>query len=197
MTYLCADKSSFIQNHTNMDKGFNYYRIKTTWKGEATDGSLSKRKTEELVYASSYTEAEKVAHALIAGQQRDQFSDNFDIEIVKTKITSLLYSNILAKDEELVAGLVCTYFEESEESGVGLYGVKVMFTSINEKNGEEKHTHEVIYTPATSNADASERIKKHLGDSIDFVIRDAKFDKAESILWPENVYKQKASSDAA
>lgn len=48
-----------------MNQGFDYFRIKMTWTAEQEDGSLAKVKTEDLVYASSYTEAEKIAYALI------------------------------------------------------------------------------------------------------------------------------------
>ena len=52
---------------------FNYYRIKTDWLAEQEDGKLQKTKTEELVFASSYTEAEKVAYALAEKYERAKF----------------------------------------------------------------------------------------------------------------------------
>lgn len=181
-----------------MNNGFDFYRIKTTWQGEAEDQSIVKKKTEELVYASSYTEAEKVAYALVADQQRDKFSDGFGLEIIKTKMSEILCNDILQKDPNLISGLVCSYFEEGEDSGVGLYGVKVMFISIDEKTGKEKRSHEVIYTPAASNSDANQRVQKYLSsETRDFVIRDAKFDKAEAILWPAEVYEQKINAATA
>ena len=114
--------------------GLNYYRIKTGWLGEANEsGQLQKLKTEELVLATSYTEAEKVAYELIASQNRKQFSDDVSIEILKTKIEDIIYNDNLHKDDSLVCGLVSCYFEEGDETGVGLYGVKVMFITIDEK----------------------------------------------------------------
>lgn len=177
-----------------MNNGFNFYRIKTQWQGEAEDGSLSKRKTEELVYASSYTEAETVANEIIRDQGRDKFSDDLSVEIVKTKINELILNDVIVKDSALVSGLICSYFEESEETGVGLYGVKVMFIEIDEKTAKEKRRHETIYTPAKSNADATERVQKYLeGSMSDYVVRDVKFDKTEAILLPPERYEQLTS----
>lgn len=174
----------------------NYYRIKTTWLGEHSEGGdLVKRKTEELVLATSYTEAEKVAYALLKKENRTQFSDDINIEIIKTKIKDVIYNDNLQKDEEPICGLVTCYFEEGDETGVGLYGVKVMFLNIDAKSGKEKRSHETIYLPACSNADATKRVAEHLKSSpVDHVIRDAKFDPAVAILWPIDVYKNKSEA---
>lgn len=177
-----------------MDKGFNYYRIKTLWEGEAKDQSLTKKKSEELVYATSYTEAEKIAYALIEDQERARFSDSIDIEIVKTKIEDVLYNDILATQEPLVGGLVCSFFEESDDTGVGLYAVKVMFIEVDEKTAKEKRRYQTFHMPAKSNSDANERVRRYLGATMcDYVIRDTKFDKAEAILWPSDIYKTKTA----
>ena len=66
--------------------GFDFYRIKTEWVSERDGGNLAKVKTEELVYVSSYTEAEKVAYAIAESENRTQFG-SINIEIIKTKIT--------------------------------------------------------------------------------------------------------------
>ena len=100
-----------------MKDGFDFYRIKTDWTSEKEDGNLSKIKTEELVYASSYTEAERVAYAIAENQNRTQFS-GINIEIVKTKINELVYNDVLAQDDVLILGLVCNFFQESEDTGV-------------------------------------------------------------------------------
>lgn len=59
---ICAnfavDKLCLTPNTTTMNEGFDYFRIKMAWNAEQEDGSLAKVKTEDLVYASSYTEAE-------------------------------------------------------------------------------------------------------------------------------------------
>lgn len=167
--------------------GFNYYRLKMAWQGESEDGAVNKIKTEELVYASSYTEAEKLAFALIEQEQRDKFS-GVSYEIVKTKIEELIFNDNLRTDNTLTCGLINCYFEESEDTGVGLYGVKVMFISVDEKSGKEKRSHSVIYTPAKSNADASAIVGDYLRNSSergDFVVRDAKFDATSAIFCPQ------------
>lgn len=178
-----------------MKTGFDYYRIKMAWTDELEDGSLSKIKTEDLVYASSYTEAEKIAYALIEDQQRTRHSDDVQMEIIKTKITEMLFNNILEHDNELVGGMVYNYLtsEQVDQESVGIYAVKVMIITIDEKTAKEKRTHETIYTPASSNTNAAERVRKSMGVQ-DYVIRDIKFDKAESILWPMNIFEQKANT---
>lgn len=175
-----------------MKPGFDYFRIKMAWTAELEDGSLSKVKTEDLVYATSYTEAEKIAYAIIEDQQRDRHSD-VSFEIIKTKISEMLYNDNLMHDSDLIGGMVYNYLDPNADENIGIYAVKVMLVTVDERTAKEKRTYETIYTPARSNTDAAERIAKHL-DMADFVIRDTKFDKAESILWPTDVFQSKANA---
>jgi D-hexose-6-phosphate mutarotase len=176
-----------------MENGFNYFRIKTEWTAERNDGGLAKTKTEELVYASSYTEAEKVAFALVEDQGRMQFNSSINLEIDKTKIDEILFNSTLCADSNLIAGLVHNYFEEGDDTGVGLYAVKIMYIELDEKSGKEKRSNDTIYTPAASNTDAANYVKQYLKkfETRDFVIRDTKFDKAEAILWSPDMHKEK------
>ena len=174
-----------------MKTGFDYFRIKMAWTEEQKDGSLAKVKTEDLVYASNYTEAEQMAVALINDQQRDRHSE-VSYEILKTKISEMLYNENLVHDIEPINGCVYNYIDPSADENAGIYAVKVMYILVDEKSGKDKYTYGTIYTPAYSNTDAAERINKHL-EMADFVIRDIKFDKAESVLWPEDVFKCKVS----
>ena len=173
--------------------GFNFYRIKTEWTSEQEGGALKKTKTEELVYASSYTEAEKVAYDLIERCERTRFGDaNF--EIIKTKISELLWDNILVLDTNPIDGLVMDFFEESDSTGVGMYQVRVLFTEIDEKTAKEKRSTENIFIPARSNSEAANAVLSYLkktGDNRDYVVRDTRFDKAEAILWPADVRANK------
>lgn len=175
-----------------MKTEFDYYRIKMNWTAEDEDGTLAKIKTEDLVYASSYTEAEKIAYALVEDQKRDQYSD-VTFEIIKTKITEMLFNDNLCHDSELIGGLVYNYLDPEADENIGIYSVKVMTMVIDEKTAKEKRSYETIYTPASSNTDAAERIQKHLGLA-DYVIRDIKFDKAESILWPTEIFESKVNN---
>ncbi len=169
----------------------SYYRIKTECVMEAPNGSLMRKKIEELALASCYTEAETLAHSLISTLGRAQFGD-VQYEIIKTKIADVLYNDVLAQDEK-IGDFCCNYFQEDETSGVGLYSVKVIFIAIDEKTAKEKQSTEVFYVPALSNADATNRINEHLkvSNTSDFVIRDAKFDKVEAIYWPIKTQKKK------
>lgn len=177
------------QNKENM--GLDYYRIKTEWVSEADNGELQKTKTEELVFATSYTEAETVAHSIADVQSRGKFG-SVNIEIIKTKINDVLINDILAQEEGTTAGLICSYFQESDESGVGLYAVKIVNFYIDEKSGKNKRTSETLYTPALGNSDATNRINDYLkGSMTDYVVRDVKFDKAEAIYLPKDIFQSK------
>lgn len=174
------------------DISLDYYRIKTEWTAEKDNGFLQKTKTEELVLATSYSEAEQVAYLIIDTQNRRRFG-SVNVEIVKTKINDVLLNEILAQENETTAGLICSYFQESDESGVGLYAVKIMNFSIDEKSGKTKRSSETLYTPALGNADATSRIEEHFGKDMvtDYVIRDVKFDKAEAIYLPKDIFQSK------
>lgn len=171
----------------------NYYRIKTEWTAEKEDGSLKKVKTEELVYAPCYSEAEKVAYSLIERYDRTKFGA-VNFEIIKTKISELLYNDILQLDPDTIQNLVTSYFEEGADTGVGLYQVKVYYSELDPKTAKEKHSTEVIFTPARSNSDATSIVLAYLkktGETRDYVVRDTRFDKAEAILWPNETLERK------
>ncbi len=179
-------------------KGFNYYRIKMEWLSEKEDKSLAKTKTEELVFASSYSEAESVAYALIERNERARFG-SVNFEIIKTKISELLYSNALEEDETTLKGLITSYFAESDTSGVGMYRVRVLYITIDEKTGKEKRSTENIFTPAMSNTDAASIVLNYLqrvGETRDYVVRDTSYDKAEAILWPVEVFNSQVNKMA-
>lgn len=179
-----------------MNTGFDYYRIKMMWKGELEDGSLEKVKTEDLVYASSYSEAEKMAYALIEDQNRTKHEEIYSLEIVKTKIGDMLYNDTLDHDNTLLEGMVYNFFPVIE-NGEGFYAVKVEIITIDERTAKEKKSHETIYTPAISNSDAADRVLRYLKNSgSDVIVRDVKFDRAESILWPEQTFAQKSNQVA-
>ena len=62
-----------------MSKDFNYFRIKMAYKGTNDLGAIVPIKSEDLVMATCYTEAEQIAYKLAEG--KDEFGD-VDIEIV-------------------------------------------------------------------------------------------------------------------
>lgn len=181
-----------------MKEGFGYYRIKTEFTAENENGGIEKRKVEELVLASSYTDAEATAYAIVEDQERCKLDSSITIEIVKTKIKEMLFNSTLKHDNSLIKGLVYNYFEESEDSGVGFYAVKVLYIDVDEKTGKPKRSNETIYTPAYSATDAIEFVKNYLDDveTRDFIVRDAKFDKAEAILWTPDTQEETSNKFA-
>ena len=171
-------------------KPLSYYRVKTECTVENENCALEKKKIEELVLASCYTEAETLLYAITEALNRTRFG-SISYEIIKTKISDVVFNEVLTQDEP-IKDFAVNCFSEDETSGVGLYSVKVIFFTIDEKSAKEKQTVETLYIPAESNADATERIEKHLKDTMsDFVIRDVKFDKAEAIYWPLEAQKEK------
>ena len=94
-----------------MEQGSFFFRIKMEWIREAHDGTLQKAKTEELAYVTTYTEAEKIAYALINDEDRTKYGI-VNYEIMKTKISEMLYNETLEHDDVLVGGLVLKYFTE-------------------------------------------------------------------------------------
>ena len=144
-----------------------------------------------MVVAANYTDAEKTAYAIAEDQNRYQFG-SVNIEIIKTKIDDVKYNDVLCTDSGTVNGLICNYFEEEAESGVGLYAVTVATYTKNETTGKVKGTKSTVYTPALSSADAVKRITKLMDESpVDCVVRDVKFDNAAAIYWPSDMHQSK------
>lgn len=179
-----------------MKEGLSYFRIKTEWTAEMSNGALQKKKTEELVLATNYTEAEKVAYSIVESQGRSDIKSVSNIDITKTKIEEMLFNSTLQHDDKLVGGLVYNYFEESDDTGVGLYAVKVVYFEEDEKTGNKKTSSETIYTPAESTTGAIDFVHMWLKDNEnrDFTVRDAKFDKAEAVLLPTDVQENKSNT---
>lgn len=171
-----------------------FFRIKTSYTDENAKGALVQVKNECLVMASTYTDAEKIAYSLLEG--KDHFGST-DYEIIKTKIAEMLYNSAFVYDTTLNNGLVTYYFEEDEQSEVGVYAVKVRLTEDLE-NGKSKDTNEVIYTPAVSAVDAIEFVKAYLKDveTRSFIVRDAKFDKSSSVMVTPNQHTSNLSKFA-
>lgn len=169
------------------------YRIATEWVQQLPEKSSLKHVTEDLVVAESYTEAESMAYALVENDSRiDQQTLNFTI--TKTKINDVEWNEVWSNDTKLVLGKFRNYFSKSDDTGVGLYAVSVVYLTLDEKTGKEKKSKEVIYMPANSSADAYDRTDKKLkkwGETRPYVIRSVKFDKAESIVWDIDTQKQK------
>lgn len=173
------------------EKALYYFRIKTEWTAANEVGALDKTKTEELVVAANYTDAEKTAYAIAEDQNRYEFG-SVNIEIIKTKIDDVKFNDVLCQDEGMLNGLICNYFEEEAESGVGLYAVTVATYTKHETTGKVKGTKSTVYTPALSSTDAVKRITKLMGESpVDYVVRDVKFDNAAAIYWPSDIHQSK------
>lgn len=167
----------------------NYFRIKFNWISEKEDGSLVPTKTEDIVLTSCYTDAEALAINLLKG--KDYYGE-VTYEIIKTKISEILYNSAFKNDEHSVQGMVEYYFEEAEDgSEIGLYAVNVLYSVTDEKTGKRKSSKETLFTPATSANGAINFVKMFLTDveTRDWLIRDVKFDKAQSVFVTPQTHK--------
>lgn len=165
-----------------MSSGFDFYRIKMAYQGTDDQGAVVLFKTEDLVMATCYSETEKIAFKLSEG--KDEFG-KVEYEILKTKISEVVYNNTFVTDTELTCGLVTYYFEEDDNTEVGLYAVSVVYREINEKTGKERKTSETIYVPAYSSKEAIDNTNaylKQVGETRDWTIPNVKYDKAQSVL---------------
>lgn len=173
------------------------FRITTTWLREnPTTGAAEKYKTDELVEAQSFSEAETVGFAITEQEQRFKLGD-VDINIKRIdNISEILHNpRVLVTSDELLQGLTYSYLEGEEDSGEGLYTVKAIFTETTE-NGKEKKIPETFLVPASSNGEATRIVTDHIAkrDMRNFVIRDAKFDKASALLLTPKTYESIANN---
>lgn len=99
-----------------MSKDFNYFRIKMAYKGTNDLGAIVPIKSEDLVMATCYTEAEQIAYKLAEG--KDEFGD-VDIEIVRTKISEVAYNDTFATDTELICGLISYFLKKVKIQKLG------------------------------------------------------------------------------
>ena len=165
-----------------MSKDFNYFRIKMAYKGTNDLGAIVPIKSEDLVMATCYTEAEQIAYKLTEG--KDEFGD-VDVEIVRTRISEVAYNDTFATDTELICGLISYFFEESEDTEVGLYQVSLVYYDVDEKTGKTKSSNSTIYVPAYYSSEAIENIRTYLkraGETREYTIRNVKYDKAQSVM---------------
>ena len=124
----------------------------------------------------------QIAYKLAEG--KDEFGD-VDIEIVRTKISEVAYNDTFATDTELICGLISYFFEESEDTEVGLYQVSLVYYDVDEKTGKTKSSNSTIYVPAYSSSEAIENIRTYLkraGETREYTIRNVKYDKAQSVM---------------
>lgn len=172
-----------------MKEQFNYYRIKLSFLAEAEDGALVQAKTEDLAMATCYAEAEKIAYKLMEGN--DQLGD-VKYEVLKSKVTNILFNDTLKKSNSLTCGLMTLYFDEPADTEVGLYNVSAIITAI-KANGKANHQKETIYIPATSPKEAikyaSTYLEQNFKDAESYTIRNVKYDMAQSIMITPETYK--------
>lgn len=172
-----------------MTKGMNYFRIKMSYTDENEMGALVPFKTEDLVMAACYSDAESIACKLAEGKDRH---GDVEFEIIKTKITELAYNDTFTVDTELIGGLISYFFEEAESTEVGLYQVQLVYYNLDEKTGKVKKENSTIYIPAYSSSKAIENTHaylKRVGETREYTIRNVKYDKAQSVMVTPEIHQ--------
>ena len=166
----------------------SYFRIKMSFSFKNDQGKTEKAKTEDIVYAVNYMDAEKVAYALIKDQHRDEVSEP-EYEIQKTKIADLHPSKLLIVDHDTtLAGLVYASFDNGEYSCDGLYQVKVNHEDGLDKDGEPTFKNETVWVIGKSSDHTTELAMARF-DGCSPKIKEVKFDKAESIIVPKTFFE--------
>lgn len=172
-----------------MSKDLSIFRIKMSYQGTDATGAIVPIKTEDIVMAVCYSDAEAIAYKLAEG--KNEYGE-VDIEIVKTKISEIAYNDTFATDTELIGGLISYYFEESEDTEVGLYQVSLVCFNLDEKTGKIKNEKSTIYVPAYSSSEAIENVRdylKQVGETREYTIRNVKYDKAQSVMVTPETHK--------
>lgn len=162
---------------------------------EDENGVVSPKKFECLVMAENYTDAEKTAYCI--AEDLGVGNRIVDIEIMRTKITELVYNDTFAVDTKLTNGLFCYYLEEGEDSEVGIYQVSVVYHEDDEATGKTKDRNYSIYVPAESAIDVKKRLEEHMArvkDDRDYSIRNIKFDKADSVYVTKGTHQSNIKS---
>lgn len=165
-----------------MNTSFNFYRIKMAYKDTDELGAIVNVKTEDLAMTTCYADAENIAYKLAEG--KNEFGD-VDYEIIRTKISEIVYNDTFATDTETVCGLIAYYFEEGQETEVGLYQVNLVYYDMDEKTGKTKKQNSTIFVPAHSSSEAinnTHAYLKRVGESREYTIRNVKYDKAQSVM---------------
>lgn len=78
----------------------------------ASKRCFGQKKIEELILATSYTEAEMLVHEIISSLNRTQFG-SVHYEIIKTKISDVLFNDTLAQ-EQTVKDFYCNFLKRTK-----------------------------------------------------------------------------------
>lgn len=191
MWLKCLNFAAVIPKLHIMNTPTNFYRIKMSWLHTNAEGKEEKLKTEDLVEATCYTEAEKIAHALVREQQRDAIQEP-EYEIVKTKVEYLRMSNILQVDGPLQS-LMYAYFNDAEGCTDGLYSVKVRYEEGLNDKGDRTFRTKTVWVIARSSDHAKDLAERRY-DGLGPIVREIKFDPTESIIVPKSFIESEPES---
>lgn len=168
------------------------FEIKFAYKGENEKGELSKKKLNVLAQCTNYTEAEKLAHTLIAIQELEKFEECiYNISLTNYSVSNVLVNDILNESDDLVMGLQETFFSNEED---GIFIIKVKF--FGDKEAKEKDVTDSYLVPGLNINNAILYLKKFLINkknyqSCDFTVNGSNITNAENLYLVPSVYDSK------
>ena len=158
------------------------FEIKFAYKGENEKGELSKKKLNVLAQCSNYTEAEKLAHTLIAIQELEKFEECiYNISLTNYSVSNVLVNNILNESDDLVMGLQETFFSNEED---GIFIIKVKFFGDKEAKEKDVTDNAILYLKKFL-------INKKNYQSCDFTVNGSNITNAENLYLVPSVYDSK------
>ena len=170
------------------------FEIKFAYKGENEKGDLSKKKLKVLAQCTNYTEAEKLAHTIIAIQELEKFEECvYSISLTNYSVSNVLVNDALNEANDLVMGLQETFFSNEED---GIFVIKVKF--FGDKEAKEKDITDSYLVPGSNINNAILYLKKFLINkknyqNCDFTINGSNITNAENLYLVPSVYDSKKS----
>lgn len=93
-----------------MNNGMDFYRLRFEFMGEDETGKLITKKQEDLVIAVNYTDAETIALEIMNDMGMTQFDDRVKYEIIKTKISEIMLTDVFVSTKILRANTFCIIY---------------------------------------------------------------------------------------
>lgn len=139
----------------------DFYVLKFQYQAEdAQTGDMKKQKQEILAECANYTDAEKLAYALIHDEQWDKYQP-VKPEIVRLKINDLHTNDCIIAEPDLFDGFAEMYLESQE---FHFYQIN-LDDPYTDENGKEKKNKISMFIPAATTGEAEAYAKRLYEDA--------------------------------